>query len=259
MIKNIKLTIEYDGTDYAGWQKQREGGTLQQEIETALSSLTKEDIKVTGSSRTDSGVHAKGYVCNFKTSSTIPSEKFARALNSKLPDDIIIIKSEEVDLEFHSRYDSKGKTYSYTVLNRLQAGAMYRNYMYHVSKKINIELMREAGKYLIGTHDFAAFKNSGSNVSSTVRTIMNIEIIRRKHTIKFFITGDGFLYNMVRIIVGTLIEVGIGKIEPTYIKDILVSKDRHLAGKTAPARGLCLEKVYYEELSLNQSYNNVNN
>lgn len=244
-MKNIKLVLEYDGTKYAGWQRQNNAITIQQMLEDSIYRITGENLKVIGSSRTDAGVHARGFVANFKTNSSIPDVKFSAALNSKLPEDIVVIQSSLVSDDFHARYSSSGKTYSYTVLNRFQPAAIDRNYVYHYKGELDIETIREACRYFIGIHDFAAFKNTGSSVKGTVRTISEIEVIKNGDYIKFYITGDGFLYNMVRIMIGTLIEVGIGKIKPEHIEHILLSKDRTNAGKSAPASGLCLEKVYY--------------
>ncbi len=244
-MRNIKLTIEYDGSNYLGWQKQKTGETIQNTIEEAIKALTNEEVEVIGSSRTDAGVHAKGFVANFKTNSKIPSDKYREAINHKLPDDIVILKSEEVDESFHSRYNAKGKTYSYAILNRDVPSALNRYYLYHVKRKLDIEAMKEACKYFIGTHDFAAFKSSGSSVKTTVRTISKLYIDENNDIIKIYVTGDGFLYNMVRIIVGTLIMVGSNKIKPEEIENIIYEKDREKAGICVPAMGLVLEKVYY--------------
>lgn len=244
-MKNVKLTIEYDGTNYSGWQRQNNALTIQQTIEEVLNSITGENQRITGSSRTDAGVHARGFVGNFMTDSPIPSSKFRDVLNSKLPNDIVIIKSEEVEIDFNARFNSKGKTYSYTILNRKQRPAIGRNYVYHFKRDLNIEAMKLAANCFIGTHDFEAFKSSGGNTKTTVRTISDLNIKIDGDSIIFLITGDGFLYNMVRIIVGTIIEVGIGRIRPETIKDIILSKKREKAGPCIPASGLCLEKVYY--------------
>ena len=244
-MRNIKLIIEYDGTKYLGWQKQKIGNTIQGTIEQAIRELTKEEIYLMGSSRTDAGVHAKGFVANFKTESKIPADKFREAINHKLPEDISILQSEEVDEEFHSRYNALGKTYSYSIINRAAKAALSRNYLYQVKFNLDIDLMKEACKEFIGTHDFAAFKTSGSSVKSTVRTIQELYIETDNDLIKIYVTGDGFLYNMVRIIVGTLIMVGNKKIKPSDIKSIIESKDRGKAGFCVPPNGLILEKVYY--------------
>lgn len=244
-MRNIKLILEYDGTNYAGWQRQYNADTIQEKIEKAILITTKEKSEVIGSSRTDAGVHAKGFVCNFKTSSKIPESKFKEALNTKLPNDIVILDSREVPINFHSRYDSKGKTYSYTILNRDTPIAIGQNYIYHLKRKLNIDDMIKGANFLIGRNDFSAFKNAGSSVKTSVRTITNIDIVNKGDFVVFTVSADGFLYNMVRIIVGTLIDVGIGKYKPEYIKTILDSKNRANAGKSAPASGLCLEIVYY--------------
>lgn len=246
MNRNIKLLIEYDGTNYSGWQKQKiNSNTIQEAIERSIKKITKEDLELIGCSRTDAGVHAKGFVANFFTSSNISGEKFKYAINSKLPEDIIIIDSEEVDLQFHSRYSCKSKRYIYKILNRQLPSPIERNYTHHVSKELDIISMNEAAKYFIGTHDFTSFKNIGSSVKTSVRTIMDAQVFKQGENIIFSITGDGFLYNMIRIITGTLIQVGMGKKNPQDIIDILAAKDRQKAGKAAPAKGLYLDKVFY--------------
>ncbi|SPZ49811.1 tRNA pseudouridine synthase A [Sarcina ventriculi] len=244
-MRNIKLTIEYDGTRYYGWQRQPIGNTIQQELEKAISKVIKEYVEVIGSSRTDSGVHAKGYVANFKTNVKMPAEKFRDAVNCKLPRDIVIIKSEEVDLDFHARYSSKGKTYCYTILNREYPCAIDKDYVYYYRWKLNVEEMKKACKYFLGTHDFKAFQTPGGSVKTSIRTISDLHIETNVDKIKIYISADGFLYNMVRIIVGTLILVGSNKIKEDFVKNIIESGVRQNAGKCAPANGLCLEKVFY--------------
>lgn len=244
-MNNIKITLEYDGTNYYGWQKQKGMKTIQGEIEEALFAVTKEMCEVTGSSRTDAGVHAKGFVANFKTNSKVPPNKFREALNVKLPDDIVIIKSEKVDDEFHARYYAKGKTYEYSILNDDVPSALMRNQVYHYKYDLDIEAMKIAAKQFIGTHDFAAFKTQGSSVKGTIRTIFDVKVEKTEKIIKISVSGDGFLYNMVRIIVGTLINVGRGKTDPSSIVDIINKKDRTLAGDCVPPHGLLLKKVYY--------------
>lgn len=244
-MKNIKLIIEYDGTNYAGWQKQKNAVTIQQKLEESILKLTGESVEIIGSSRTDAGVHAKGFVANFKTESSIPARSFREALNSKLPKDIVILESEEVPLDFHARYSSIGKLYSYTIINRVQPLAIGRDYVYHYKKQLNFEAMKEACEYFIGKHDFSAFKSTGSSVKTSIRTVKRAFLNKDDYKLIFYVEADGFLYNMVRIMVGTLIDVGIGKIRPEDIKAIIQSKDRNRAGKTVPASGLCLEFVYY--------------
>lgn len=244
-MRNIKLIIEYDGTNYAGWQRQKNAITIQQKVEEAIQDITGQFSEVVGSSRTDAGVHAKGFVCNFLTESKIPYENFKKALNSFLPEDIVIVQSEEVEINFHARYNSLGKRYEYTILTGNQRPAIGRNYIYYFHRKLDIENMRSASKYILGTHDFSAFKNTGSSVKTSVRTIKELNIVEDGNMIRFSIMGDGFLYNMVRIIVGTLLEVGVDRFKPEYVIDIFRSKDRSKAGKSVPAHGLCLEKVFY--------------
>ncbi|NNU74996.1 tRNA pseudouridine(38-40) synthase TruA [Clostridium estertheticum] len=244
-MRNIKIIIEYDGTNYSGWQRQNNVMTIQEKIESAIEELTGEKTQITGSSRTDAGVHAKGYTGNFYTNSKIVIEKFTGAINSKLPRDIVILHSFEVPYEFHSRYNSIGKMYSYTIINRRQAVAVGRNYIYNHKQILDVEAMQIGAQYFMGTHDFSAFKNLGSSAKTSVRTISRLDIVKNEELIKIYIAADGFLYNMVRIIVGALIRVGEGKLKPSEIKDIIESKQRSKAGKSVPANGLCLEEVFY--------------
>ncbi|PRR80522.1 tRNA pseudouridine synthase A [Clostridium liquoris] len=246
-MKNIKLLIEYDGTNYSGWQKQINNNvsTIQGTIEQCLSKVTGEKVEVIGCSRTDAGVHAKGFVANFITESRIPSDKFKYAINRVLPEDIVIIDSKEENINFHARYCCIGKRYIYKILNRQWKSPILRNYAYHFKDKLDVESMNKAAQYLIGKHDFTSFKSSGSSVRSSVRTIMDAKVYAVEDLVIFIISGDGFLYNMVRIIVGTLIEVGIGKKKPEDIVSILEAKDRQKAGASAPARGLYLDEVFY--------------
>lgn len=244
-MRNIKLTIEYDGTNYNGWQTQEDKNTIQDTVESALKVLTNEETKLVGASRTDSGVHALGQVANFMTSSNISVEKYPNALNSVLPKDIVIKKAEDVSENFHSRYDSKGKTYRYVILNSKYPSALNRNFSYFYPYYLDVKAMQEACEYIIGTHDFSAFKASGGSSKTSIRTVHKAEIIKKSENIYFYITGDGFLYNMVRIIIGTLLEVGRGKIRPKDMEYIILSRDRKRAGKTAPAHGLYLMEVLY--------------
>lgn len=246
MIRNIKLIIEYDGTNYSGWQSQKgRFVTLQETIENAIKEIVKEDIELIGCSRTDAGVHAKGFVANFLTNSKIPGDKFKYAINDRLPEDIVIINSQEVDLEFHSRYSCKSKRYIYKILNTEWPSPINRYYTYHIKNKLNINEMNEAAKHFEGTHDFSSFKNIGSSVKTSVRTIFESKVYKDNDIIYISITGDGFLYNMVRIITGTLIEVGIGKRKPQDINYILQAKDRKMAGISVPPTGLFLDRVFY--------------
>lgn len=244
-MRNIKLTIEYDGTKYSGWQRQKNSVSIQQCIEEAIMAITGKETAITGSSRTDAGVHAKGQVANFLTESTITCEKLPFAINSKLPKDICILESEDMPIDFHSRYDCKGKRYSYTILNRRVPPAYMRSYVAHCPYVLDYEAMTSAIEGFKGTHDFAAFRSTGSSVKTSIRTVRDIQLAKQGEIIRLYIEADGFLYNMVRIIAGTLIDVGLGKISPSSIPDIIGSRDRDMAGNTAPAAGLCLEKVFY--------------
>ncbi|HHY23318.1 MAG TPA: tRNA pseudouridine(38-40) synthase TruA [Clostridiaceae bacterium] len=245
MERNIKLIIEYDGTNYNGWQSQMNGTAIQDIVEGALFQLTGEKVKLTGSGRTDSGVHAYGQVANFFSTSSIPAEKFSFALNTILPKDIIIKKSLEVGSEFHARFSAKGKKYRYLIYNSTHPSALLRNRTFHVFYNLNIAAMKEASSHFIGTYNFEGFMAKGSQVKNTIRTIWETSLIKRDEIIQIEITGDGFLYNMVRIIVGTLIDVGIGRIKTQDISNIIRSCDRKLAGRTAPPQGLYLVEVYY--------------
>ena len=244
-MRNIKLTIEYDGKDFNGWQKQPNKLNIQGNIEKVISEITKEEIELIGSGRTDAGVHAIGQVANFKTNSNIPIEKFAIAINSRLKKSIIIKKAEEVPERFHSRYNCKKKTYRYIINNSDMGSAIYRNLEYNIKMPLNLENMKKESKYFEGVQDFSAFKASGTSSKSSVRTIYSADVKKENERIIIELTGNGFLYNMVRIISGTLVEVGLGKIRPEEIKDIIDSKNRQMAGKTLPPYGLYLVEVNY--------------
>lgn len=244
-MRNIKLTLEFDGTRYAGWQRQINGVAVEQKVREAIKKLTGEEADLIGCSRTDAGVHARRYVCSFKTVSTIPAEKMKYALNNILKDDIVVLESEEAKPGFHARFSAKGKRYTYTILNREMPPAIGRSYVCFFKRPLDADLMAAAAAYLVGKHDFSSFKNSNSSAHTSVRTIFDLAVERTGDTIKISVTGDGFLYNMVRIIAGTLIEAGLGSISPADVKDILESRDRNKAGRTAPASGLCLEEVFY--------------
>ena len=245
-MKRVKLTIAYDGTNYCGWQIQPNGITIEEVINKALEKLTGEPILVIGASRTDSGVHAMGNVAVFDTETTIPAEKIAVALNQKLPEDIVIVKSEEVPLDFHPRYCDCSKTYEYHIINTQIPVPTKRLTSWFVSYQLDIDKMRQAAEYLVGEHDFISFCNVRTDVENTVRTITVLDILTEGNEITIRITGDGFLYNMVRIIVGTLIRVGRGFYEPEKVKEILEAKDRKAAGVTAPANGLMLMNIDYK-------------
>ena len=245
-MRNIKLTIEYDGKDFNGWQKQPDKLNIQGNIESAIEQITGEKVELHASGRTDAGVHALGQVANFKTNSDLPIEKFPIAINTKLKRSIRIIKAEEVDENFHSRLSCKKKTYRYVINNSPIASAIYRNLETHIPQKLDIEKIKQAVKYFEGEHDFKAFKASGTSSKSSVRIIYKAEVIEADNNrIYIELTGSGFLYNMVRIISGTLVDVGLGKTKPEQIADIILSGNRELAGKTLPPNGLFLLKVEY--------------
>lgn len=245
-MKRIKLTIAYDGTNYCGWQVQPNGITIEEVINKALRKLTGEEITVIGASRTDSGVHAMGNVAVFDTDTTIPADRIAVALNQRLPEDIVIVKSEEVASDFHPRYCDCSKTYEYHIINTRIPNPTKRLTNYFVSYVLDIDKMRKAASYLVGEHDFVSFCNVRTEVENTVRCITELEILKCGDEITIRITGNGFLYNMVRIIVGTLIRVGRGFYEPEKVKEILEVKDRKAAGVTAPAHGLMLMEIEYK-------------
>lgn len=245
-MRNIKLIIEYDGKEFNGWQRQPKQLNIQGTIEEAIGRITGEKIELMASGRTDAGVHALGQVANFKTESTIPIDKFAIAINTNLKKSIRIIQAEEVDEKFHSRLTCKRKTYRYIIDCSKQGSAIYRNLETHIPSELTISKMQEAAKYMEGEHDFKAFKASGTSSKSSVRTIYQIQVIPKENQrIWIEVTGNGFLYNMVRIIAGTLVEVGEGKKQPEEIKEIIASKDRTQAGKTLPPQGLYLVNVEY--------------
>lgn len=228
-----------------GWQKQPNKLNIQGTIEKVIESIVGHEVNLTASGRTDAGVHSLGQVANFKTDSKIPIEKFAIAINSRLKKSIVIKNAEEVDENFHSRLNCRQKTYRYVINNSLQGTAIYRNLEYHISNKLDVEKMQEAAKYFEGEHDFKAFKASGTSSKNSVRKIYTAEVYKKGERLFIELTGSGFLYNMVRIISGTLVEVGMGKIEPTAIPEIIASQKRENAGKTLPAYGLYLVKVEY--------------
>lgn len=244
-MRNIRLTIEYNGKEFGGWQKQPKKLNIQGEIERAIKEITGEEVELIASGRTDAKVHSLGQMANFKTNSKIPIEKFEPALNSKLKQTIRILKAEEVEEDFHCRYNCKKKTYRYVINNSTCSSAIMKDFEYFEPRKLNIKEMKKAIKYFEGEHDFKAFKASGTSSKSSVRTIYEANAYKKDEKIFIELTGNGFLYNMVRILTGTLIEVGRGRRKPEDMKAILESCDRKDAGFTAPARGLTLLEVRY--------------
>jgi tRNA pseudouridine38-40 synthase len=245
-MRNIKLLIEYDGTNYLGWQVQPKGPTIQGILEEKLGLLTGEKIRLFGSGRTDSGVHAICQVAHFKTENSMDTHRMQRALNSLLPPDIVIQKMEEVEESFHARKHSKSKVYEYRILNRNLRSVFHRAYVWHIPQKLDFKEMGKATQYLIGEHDFSSFRSVGSPTRTTVRKVIRAEWKRgRSGLVRFEIEANGFLKQMVRAIIGTLVEVGKGKISAGEFRKIFESKDRKKAGPTAPAHGLFLKEVKY--------------
>ena len=241
-MKRIKLTVAYDGTDYCGWQIQPNGITVEKVLNRALSRLTGEDIAVTGASRTDAGVHAEG---NVAVASTIPPGRFSYAVNTLLPEDVVVVKSEEVAADWHPRYQESVKTYAYHILNREMPDPVRRKYVWHVNCPLDLEKMRTAAEYLTGEHDFKSFCSIHTGAKTTVRTIYSMDVERSGEVITIRVSGNGFLYNMVRIITGTLVEAGRGFRQPESVKELLDADERGKAGPTAPAQGLLLESIEY--------------
>lgn len=252
-MKRIMLTVAYDGTAYHGWQVQPNGVTIEEKLNQALHDLTGEEIYVIGASRTDAGVHAMGNLAVFDTDSRIIAEKFAPALNSRLPEDIRIMKSEEVASDFHPRHCNSKKTYEYRIFLGKYENPIGRNYAHFVYVPLDMDRMNQAAEYLVGEHDFKSFCTAGAQVKTTVRTIYQAEWKKEGDYLTFTIQGNGFLFNMVRIIVGTLLEVGRGVMEPCEMKEIIAACDRQKAGPTAPARGLMLKQYEIEEISCKNS------
>jgi len=246
MMKNFKIAIEYDGTAYHGWQRQASDQTIQGEIEKALLTMTGNKVALTGSGRTDAGVHAFGQVANFHCNTTLSAGTFQKGLNSLLPEDIVITECRQVPDKFHARYDVKSKSYHYKILNRNLPAAIFKQYAWHIPKRLNLDAMVGSLGYIIGTHDFKAFEGTGSPRANTIRSVMHADLEKMDDGyLVFKIQGNGFLKFMVRNIVGTLVDVGLGKITPNDFNKILLLKDRNLAGMTAPAHGLFLMQVNY--------------
>jgi len=255
-MRRIKLVVSYDGTKYCGWQIQPNAPTIEEELDKAIYKLTNEKIHVIGASRTDAGVHALGNVAVFDTNTSIPADRFSYALNRYLPDEVQVQESIEVAPDFHPRHCDTKKTYEYTIMNTQFLMPKERNYAWHVPVKLDIKAMQEAAKYLVGEHDFKSFASVHTQAESTVRTIYSIDIITKEDDskenetrylgdIKIYVKGNGFLYNMVRIIAGTLVGVGRGRFEPSYVEEMLKALDRTKAGETAPAQGLTLVRIEY--------------
>lgn len=244
-MKRIRLTVAYDGSNYCGWQIQPNGITVESVLNDALSRITGEEIRVTGASRTDAGVHARGNIAVFDSNTTIPPERISYAVNTVLPDDVVVIKSEQVPADWHPRYCDSVKTYEYCILNREMPDPLRRRETWHVSFDLDVEKMRDAAAYLTGEHDFRSFCSIHTGAKSTVRTVYSIEIEQSADIITIRIQGNGFLYNMVRIIAGTLVSVGRGLRTPQDVGDMLEARDREKAEATAPPQGLILDSIRY--------------
>jgi tRNA pseudouridine38-40 synthase len=245
-VKKFRIVVEYDGTAYHGWQRQKADRTIQGEIEKALMTMTGNPVSLAGSGRTDAGVHALGQAASFSSDAGLSPDIFFKGLNSLLPDDILIRACESMDPAFHARYDARSKLYRYRILNRDMPSILERHYVWHIRRKLDLEAMQKAATYFVGEHDFKAFEGTGSPRTSTVRHVIRAEMRQTgDNQILFDIEADGFLRYMVRNIVGTLVDVGKGRIHEEDVKGILLARDRRLASATAPARGLFLIKVNY--------------
>jgi tRNA pseudouridine38-40 synthase len=247
MNRNIKLILEYDGTNYHGWQAQIGSGmpTIQEVLEQALARLANGSIKTVSSGRTDAGVHALGQVVNFRTECGIPSAAWAPALNHWLPNDIKVLLSEEVPGDFDARFSARGKIYRYRILNRKMPSALHRNAAWHVEKRLNLTAMRSAAACLVGEHDFSAFRSSDCQAKTPVRTLKELTIKKSGEFVEICLEADAFLMHMARNIVGTLVEVGLRMRKAGDVEQILLSCDRKKAGRTAPSCGLYLLRVFY--------------
>lgn len=253
-MRNIAMIVSYDGAAYEGYQSQPSGNTIQDKLEEAIQHLTRERVKIHGSGRTDAGVHARGQVVNFHTKSRIPIERWPLAINTRLPDDIVVSHAQEMPEAFHARRSAKLKTYRYTLQNSSFPNVMTRNWSLHLYRLLDIDAMKEGISYLTGQHDFTSFCSTGASGESRVRTIYMAKVEEQPSAqgigkeIVIELTGNGFLYNMVRIIVGTLILVGQQQLEPVKVREILEARDRSKAGPTAPPHGLQLWNVEYGDI-----------
>lgn len=244
-MQNLKLTLEYDGTDYHGWQVQPDLPTIQGTLEETIKRISGEEVRVTGAGRTDAGVHALGQVANFSTGKELETQGWQRALNALLPPDIVVSGVEEASEDFDARRSAKHRTYRYSILNRPYPSALDQRYLLHVPHPLDLAAMAEAAAHLIGEHDFSAFQSSEGDAVTPVRRVSEARFATEAERLHFFITADAFLMHMVRIIVGTLLEVGTGKITPAGFREVLKSRDRVRAGKTVPPHGLCFLSVQY--------------
>lgn len=250
-MRTIKLTLRYDGSAFHGWQFQPNCITVEEEMKKALFQILREDIKIQSCSRTDTGVHANMFCCSFRTESERPCDKIILGLNAVLPETVAVYGCEDVPEDFHARYSCVGKEYIYKIWNGKERNPFMRNYALHFPRKLDEQLLDKASKDFIGTYDFSSFCASGATVQSKVRTVFDASVKREGDFVVFSVTGDGFLYNMVRIMVGTLLDISDGRIEKDKIKDIIKSENREKAGKTASPVGLYLNRVFYNKEDLN--------
>ena len=244
-MRNIKLTIEYDGSSYHGWQYQKNALSVQEVLAKAIKKLTGESIMPDGAGRTDAGVHAYGQVASFMTNSSIPAEKFTPAINSYLPESVSIIESKEVESNFHARFSAKGKHYRYIIINRPQRSALWATRAWHIRETLDFEAICKAASYFEGHHSFKAFCAAGHNVKTFDRTIFHSQWHRDGDFLIYDTKGNGFLYNMVRIMVGTMIDIGKGRYEPEIIAEAIKNEQRNAIGVTAPPAGLYMVEVFY--------------
>lgn len=244
-MRHIKLVIGYDGTDFHGFQRQKGLRTVQGELERTLTTLLGHPVSVKAAGRTDTGVHAEGQVVSFWTSCPIPVERLPLALNSLLPADIVAKKAVQVSPDFHPRFDATSRVYRYLIDNRPVPSALLRRYAWHIPEPLDVEAMKQAAQFLVGVHDFASFHASGSDLGSTVREMKRVTVVKRGGVVAITMEANAFLYHMARIVVGTLVEIGLGRRHPEEMRAILEARDRSVAGKTAPPHGLCLVQVKY--------------
>jgi tRNA pseudouridine38-40 synthase len=244
--RNLRLVVEYDGTGYSGWQIQKDKPTVQGELAKAVEAVSGKKALVVGSGRTDAGVHAEGQVANFHTTAALSPMKWVDALNAKLPPDIAVLSATEVPIGFHAQYSATSKTYRYRILNRRERSALERDRVHAIKAPLDVAAMQAASRLWIGEHDFRSFGSQMSTKERTVRTILSFEVAKRGDVVEFVVHGDGFLYNMVRSMVGTLILVGLGSRPPEWAKEVLEARDRSKAGANVPAKGLTLVEVRYD-------------
>ena len=246
-MRTLKLTIAYDGTDYSGWQAQPDRRTIQGTFEATWAKITRESLRAVASGRTDAGVHARGQVLSLQTDSRLSVDTLRQALNAELPHDVAVLAVEEAAPDFHAIGDTLRKTYRYTILDGRVRDVFARRYVWHVPHRLDERAMQVAGQALIGRHDFSSFENQGAPRTTSVRTLFDLRVSRpQTDRVEIEVTADGFLYNMVRTIVGSLVEVGRGVQPPEWIAEVLAAQDRRRAGQTAPPQGLCLLRVEYD-------------